>query len=713
MITQGMSFDYSILDWFFVAFGVVTGDYFVWPYVFRFDTWRNDIGEIETTPPTVTWPPGYPSSTGGSTNTNGGTVKVNNSPKVLPVVDFSYRIYASGLVAFTDKSLNNPYLFSWSFGDGAGSTSKNAYHQYASAGNKTVTLTAQSRDGVASKTVVVPVTILTENANFSYVRDSLDVHFTNTSTVFGTNFLWNFGDGSTSSEENPVHAFASAGNYNVTLTVGGVSKTIAVTVVVGWDDYTDWELLTGNITAEPNGGLIKTGPVDGVWDAAAVGTTSIPVFREGAGIKFLFSFSGYLVAAGLNLGSSLDWTTIDYAVMWDGTNYKIFENSSLKYTLAYPGATYYWEVKLNATGQIEYWHNGILQYTSLTMPTYPLSPNASLNKYMPGVPLVSQLVECIGLLSEPTFSAASFSVNVDSGTTPLTVNFTDTSSGNPTAWAWDFGDGTTSTSQNPSHIYTSGGTYSARLTTTSAFGTSTYIKSINVRDVAVTLAPFPVAAFTASAQIVLTSQVINFTDTSTGATPITWAWTFGDGTTSTSQNPNKSYGSEGVYTVSLTITDNSGFTSTATKVIIVTADVDPSDNAPIVTSATPSASTGIAPTTITFTATVSTPDIFYLWDFGDGATSTLAAPSHTYQQGGTYTVSLTVTNLYGSTTTTIRIIIVDLMFSDISVIGYYLIDKINHRILIFGTTGTLLSSFGGFGSTSGKFNKPTSILVNK
>src|SRR2546425_6793691 len=77
----------------------------------------------------------------------------------------------------------------------------------------------------------------------------------------------------------------------------------------------------------------------------------------------------------------------------------------------------------------------------------------------------------------PQPPVASFSGSPTSGTAPLAVSFTDTSSGQPTSWAWTFGDGGTSTAQNPSHVYTAAGTYSVALTATNTVGSNTLTKT--------------------------------------------------------------------------------------------------------------------------------------------------------------------------------------------------------------------------------------------
>ena len=164
----------------------------------------------------------------------------------------------------------------------------------------------------------------------------------------------------------------------------------------------------------------------------------------------------------------------------------------------------------------------------------------------------------------PIAPVANFTANTTTGSAPLNVQFTDTSSNTPTSWYWNFGDGTTSTSQNPDHIYNTPGTYNVTLTATNDGGNNTIVQNnlINV--------PYPpVAGFTTNVTSGLNPLNVQFTDQSTG-TVSSYYWDFGDGTNSTLQNPTHIYTLPGNYTVTETVTGPGGNnTITLTNVITV------------------------------------------------------------------------------------------------------------------------------------------------
>jgi PKD repeat protein len=144
---------------------------------------------------------------------------------------------------------------------------------------------------------------------------------------------------------------------------------------------------------------------------------------------------------------------------------------------------------------------------------------------------------------------ADFTADPTSGPAPLTVTFTDRSLGNPTGWAWQFGDGASSTAKNPSHVYANPGDYTVTLIVTQDSSTDTERRE---NYITVSAPPPPVAAFTASPVSGPAPLEVRFTDRSTGS-PKTWSWRFGDGATSTEQNPVHTFSNAGRFTVSLTV----------------------------------------------------------------------------------------------------------------------------------------------------------------
>ena len=160
---------------------------------------------------------------------------------------------------------------------------------------------------------------------------------------------------------------------------------------------------------------------------------------------------------------------------------------------------------------------------------------------------------------------ADFSGSPLSGDAPLTVNFTDASSGSPTSWSWMFGDGGTSTQQNPTYVYSDPGTYTVTLTATNAYGADDEVKSsyITVNT------PYPVANFYGDPTSGEAPLTVDFYDQTTN-NPTSWDWDFGDGVgTSTQQNPTYTYTADGSYTVTLIATNAYG-SDTETKIDYIT-----------------------------------------------------------------------------------------------------------------------------------------------
>jgi PKD repeat protein len=246
----------------------------------------------------------------------------------------------------------------------------------------------------------------------------------------------------------------------------------------------------------------------------------------------------------------------------------------------------------------------------------------------------------ITVTNTATAPVTSFVSAVTTGTTPLTIQFADSSTNTPTSWAWSFGDGDTSTDQNPSHTYSAAGSYTVTLTATNTAGSNTVSQAgyITVTD------EEPVAAFTSNVTTGTASLFVQFNDTSTNY-PTSWTWYFGDGGSSTEQDPVYEYISAGTYTVTLTAANSAGSDTTYTSgYITVDAASVP------VTSFTVDVRSGTSPLTVQFTDTSTNSPTSWLWSFGDGSSSTDQSPSHTYSYTGSFSVSLTAYNAAGSRT---------------------------------------------------------------
>lgn len=215
--------------------------------------------------------------------------------------------------------------------------------------------------------------------------------------------------------------------------------------------------------------------------------------------------------------------------------------------------------------------------------------------------------------------------NYSAAVTANTVAFNNSST-NGTEWHWDFGDATTSTAQNPTHVYTASGTYNVCMIASDGGCYSDTICST------VTVCVPTQAGFSGSLD---TSGAWEFLNNSVNAT--SYHWDFGDMTTSTAANPTHTYTMDGTYNVCLIASDcvSDTFCTTITT-------------CPEMLSAAFTSADTL--TDATFTS-MSASAVSYLWDFGDMNTSTAANPTHTYASTGLYTVCLTVWNLCGDSAT--------------------------------------------------------------
>ena len=549
-------------------------------------------------------------------------------------------------VAFTDASTGTVTSYSWDFGDSGSSTLANPTHEYTAAGTYTVSLTVTGPGGsdVDTQASLITVTEPAPVAAFGAAPTNgdapLTVAFTDASTGMVTSYSWDFGDSGSSTLANPTHEYAAAGTYTVSLTVTGPG---------GSDVDTQASLIT--VTEPAPVAAFGAAPTSGdapltvtFTDASTGAVTSYSWDFGDSGSSTLANPTHEYTAAGTYTviltvtgpgGSDVD-TQAGLITVTEPAPVASFgaapTSGDAPLTVAFTDAS---------TGMVTSysWDFGDSGSSTLANPTHEYAAagtyTVSLTVAGPGGSDVDTQASLI-TVTEPA-PVAAFGAAPTSGDAPLTVAFTDVSTGAVTSYSWDFGDSGSSTLANPTHEYTAAGTYTVSLTVTGPGGSDvdTQASLITVTE------PAPVAAFGAAPTSGDAPLTVAFTDASTGAVT-SYSWDFGDSGGSTLSNPTHEYTAAGTYTVSLTVTGPGG------------SDVDTQASLITVTEPAPVASFGAAPTTgdapltVAFTDTSSGAVTSYSWDFGDSGSSTLANPTHEYTAAGTYTVSLTVTGPGGS-----------------------------------------------------------------
>lgn len=243
---------------------------------------------------------------------------------------------------------------------------------------------------------------------------------------------------------------------------------------------------------------------------------------------------------------------------------------------------------------------------------------------------------------------AGFSATPVVGCAPLVVQFSDLSSGSPTSWQWNLGNGANSVLQNPSTTYTTPGTYTVTLTATNASGSNTVVMTGYI-----TVYGAPIVDFTVNDTAGCPPHTVSFTDNSNPQVPgaATYSWSFGDGNFSSAQNPPAyTYSATGYYNITLIVTNSGGCVSSLTRPNYIHVYTPP--DADFTAAATAFC---FAPATADFTATTTGPPPYnYNWNFGDGNTGTGISPAHTYTVPGNYTVSLIITDGNGCKDTVVK-----------------------------------------------------------
>ena len=637
-----------------------------------------------------------------------------------PTADFSSPVLATCLdgnnFSFNNSSVGaSTYL--WDFGDGTTSTLPNPQHSYTLQGSFTITLIATNAFGCQDVKIrntyitIYPKPSPTITSTVTASCDPATVFQFSNSATSATSWLWSFGDGQTSSQQNPTHTYGGPGNYNVSVIVtnsfGCKDTTDSPTAIsVGlnnWANFTSnidsgcaplavqftntnanvassyWDFGDGTTSILTNPS--HTYAIGGTYSVFLIVTTNSgcadTVFKSNyitAGVKPSVSFS-YVNTVGCSpLTVQFTNTSTNYvSCLWtfgDGTT-STSTNPSHTYTnngtfsvvlkcwgptgctrsmiyhdiitvtsseaifnasprVGCPPLTTTFNSLSPVSGLTYHWDFGDGTTSTQANPTHTYTSAGNFDVSL----VIIDALGCVDTLIKTNYiQTANPAANyipppTTVGCGPLTTQFTDATVG-ANSWLWDFGDGTTSTLQNPVHSYSIPGFYTVSLTTTSAAGgCSQQINNFSSFEVQGGYAGFTHTASTCP------PYIANFQDTSLNA--VSWLWDFGDGTTSTLQHPDHTFGIGGYHSVSLTITtaDGCSYTTMQSNSVYFQPFGANFYGVPLDT---------IFPNPVQFYAN-SLGATSWVWDFGDGGTSTLQNPLHVYQNPGTYNVTLTISN---------------------------------------------------------------------
>ena len=463
------------------------------------------------------------------------------------------------------------------------------------------------------------------------VGESVQFSDLSTSALPISSWTWDFGDGSTSSSQNPSHTYTSPGTFTIILTAGNANGAVSE-VKTGFIKVNPLPspaftpTILGGCSVPSNVSINNVQPSSGAtysWDFGN-GTTStsgtpgnVTYVNEGS-YDITLTVSDNITGCENSITQTLE--IVDYTADFSFATSTACVGSTINFTDNSSVGTDSWSWDFG-DGTTSTSQNPSHGFSNSGVYTVTLTASNSTNG-------------CSGVYSEQievfTSSVPSFTFDPASGCTPLNVTFTNTSNNGNATFEWNFGDGTTYTGENPPvHTYTNNGSYTITLIQTDENGC---IDSI-VHSDAINISAIE-ADFEADVVEGCETLEVTFSDLSISPNPndpITgWSWNFGNGSTFNGQNPPTQSYNEGVYDVTLTVTSDAGCSHTLNVAEYISVGVTPD----IDFSWTPSHECAKSDFEFTSTVTVPVPhdsdELTYEWDFGDGGTASEPNPTYNY-----------------------------------------------------------------------------------
>ncbi|MGZ5245165.1 MAG: PKD domain-containing protein, partial [Bacteroidia bacterium] len=554
----------------------------------------------------------------------------------LPKVKWSVNTICEGdMVNFTYSSTGG-VSYAWSFGDGNTSTSKNTNHKYFSAGTYMVKLKVTNSTGCTdsfSRNITVhPVPKVDFKIPATVCEGEEFVPENLTSYNGALMYNWNFGDSTISSDSSVKHAFTTPGIYKITLTA------------------TTTQSCTRSITKSIT---VNTKPVASFTAADSVCVGHGVFFRNFTvnAASYLWNFSSGDTFKTTNVTHTFDTAGI-YSVRLISYNPNGCTDTFTKKIEVFPlpkpkfeatniclGDSMYFINKSNTNGQTGtayLWRFGDGKTSTLENPAHFYSKEGSFNVTLivkESGNCTDSIVQKVTVGSKPKAAFSYIGACLDNDF--VFTDFSTAATGKIISRNWDFGDGNTSSDSLTKHKFLLAGKYTVSLEVVTEFGCRNIIAdTVEVFDL-------PFAQFTADT--ICAGNATIFTNNSTANTKSLWL--FGDGDTSTATSPIHIYQYAGKYLVTLVVQSVKGCIDSLQQSII------------ILEKPTAEFSYTTSGGTVSFTSDNQNLSS-YLWDFGDGDTSTSINPQHTYKANGNYTVKLVTINSSGCTDTILKQIII-------------------------------------------------------
>jgi PKD repeat protein len=578
------------------------------------------------------------SDAGGCSNTSQPLVV---TVKPAPFSNFSF----TNSPANSTVSFNIPAVaqigYYWDFGDNSYATAASPTHTYSIAGGYMVSLKAMDStltycQNAQNKFITAGTGGCTTAVDFSFTQDTTAKTVTFTDKTLGNNlkWYWDFGNGESSSIQNPVgYKYLKGGAYTVCLTARDTLQKC--------QNIMCHELKANNVADCQTKFLFFTdGSSNKVqFDGKSLNTANSYYWSFGNGEYsnqanplYAYPVAGYYNVClstrdSILLGCQSKFCDFIHAGSGDCkakfNALPVVASLSVNFNDASVGnaTAWYWDL---GDGHVSHLQNPTYKYasTGYYKVCLTVSRNGCQDSY------------CNTIHVGNSDCKTSFSYFTD----PVKQNaeYKDLSLSTPTTWSWEFGDGATSTLQNPQHIFTNSGIYTSCLSTLNAAGCiSHFCEDILVGPMGIDCQ----AAFETFAQ----NDTATFKNKSTG-TANTWFWDFGDQSFSALQSPTHIYTSDGYYMVTLTMYNSAGGCfNTAYNWVTIGAGAPAKD-----CEGKFSHIVNVVNNTVIFKDESFGNPVSWLWNFSDSTTSTLQNPTHTFKGPGFYQACLTIKSSNGT-----------------------------------------------------------------